>query len=150
LQELARQVKAESLPARKRLKYKDRVRMEWLECRIAVHLGELDSAIPRLEALCRWFDRHQDLGRLCLCSIDLAYAYVQAGRLQEGWPALLRQVSRQPGAEAEVWPLGALWRFHEAVVTQSRNPASAAREAAALIFRRETSLARLALGEGRE
>ena len=148
LQELAREVKAESLRFRQCIhKSEDRVKAEWLECRIAVHLGELDTAIPRLEAICRWFGWYEEpcyLGQLCLCSVDLAYAYALAGQLLERWPDLVREIARQPGAGEEVWPLGALWRFREAVVTQSRDPVEAAREAAAFIYRREKSLAGLA------
>lgn len=147
LGELAREVTAESLRLRKCVKpQKERVTMEWLECRIAVHLGDFEEAIPRLEAIRRWFLGGKDLGRLCLCSLDLAYAYALAGRLPEQLPEILCDIAQQPGAGEEVWALGALWRFREAVIDQARDPAAAVREAAALIYRRERSLTGLALG----
>jgi tetratricopeptide (TPR) repeat protein len=135
----ARELREKSLPLRACLKPKERVRIEWLECRIAVHLGELETAIPRLEAVCRRYAYEEDLSRLCLSAIDLAYAYARAGKLEERFPALLQGVAKQPGAGEEPWALGALWSLREAIVGEGRDPAVAAREAAALVRRREKS-----------
>jgi hypothetical protein len=148
LDDLAREVKADSLRARKCLRWGDRLRMEWLECRIAVHLGDLEEAIPRLEAIYRQLGT-SNLVRSCLCALDVAYAYARAGLLEERLPALLRDVATQPRAAEEVWALGALWKFREAVLEAGLPPAVAAREAAALIYRCERSLSFLAAPRGK-
>jgi hypothetical protein len=137
LKDLARQVKAESLGFRKCLKLAERVKLEWLECRSAVHLGDLETAIPRLEAIRRWYLAEKDLARICLCSFDLACAYALEGRLAEHLPKLLRDVASQSGADEEVWALGALETFRKAVVDDGRDPFAATREAADLIVRRQ-------------
>lgn len=134
LPDLARQVKAESLRQRKCIrKHEERFKVEWLECRISLHLGDLDEAIPRLEALRRRYLEHNDLSRICLCSLDLAYAYARAGRLAE-LPGLIDDISEKRGAGN--WPLDALRRFGEEVLDEARDPAAAAREAATLLFLR--------------
>lgn len=137
LEAQARQVRERSLQLRNSLRPRERVGIEWMECRIALHLGELETAIPRLEAVCRWYASEKDLSRLCLSSIDLASAYARAGKLEEKFHQLLRPIVQLPGAGEEAWAVGALSSLREAILGEGRDPAAAAREAAALVRRCE-------------
>ena len=144
LDEPARLLLDESKPLRRCIFDRDKVlRLEWLECKIAVHLGDLDQAIPRLEAIRRWLLRDQDLVDVCLSSIDLAFAHATRVQAAERLPALLEDLAKLPGASEYPWALGSLWWFRE-MVEQGRDPADAARQAAEIVHRRETSLLRLA------
>jgi tetratricopeptide (TPR) repeat protein len=146
LAEPARRLLDDSKPIRRCIFDRDNVlRLEWLECKIAVHLGDLDQAIPRLEAIRRWLLRDQDLVDVCLCSIDLALAHARRAQAAQRLPALLVDIAKLPGASEYPWALGSLWWFREAL-EQRRDPAAAAREAAEIVHRRETSLLRLTDG----
>lgn len=146
LHEPARELLEESRELRARVRQpKERVPLEWLACRIAIRLGDLETAIPLLEAIRRRFLSEKKLVEVCLCSIDLAWAHARAGGLTERLPGLLQDIAQLPGATEPVWPLGALWRFREAVETQGAEPETAAREAADVVRRRESSLAKLAV-----
>lgn len=58
---------------------KERLRFEWFDCRINLRLGDTTAAIPRLEALERWFHSSYPC-EACLCWLDLRQAYEQSGR----------------------------------------------------------------------
>ncbi len=143
LTEPARELLEQSLPQRRLVHERDRqLPYEWLECRIAVHLGDLDQAIPRLEAIFRWLPR-SGLADICLCAIDLTLAYTKAGQAEQRFPGLLKKIAELEGAADQPWALGALWWFREAV-DRGWDPAQAAREAANIVHLRESSFARLA------
>jgi tetratricopeptide (TPR) repeat protein len=146
LAEPARHLLEESKPDRRCIFDRDKVlRLEWIECKIAVHLGDLKEAIPRLEAIRRWLLRDQysdqDLAEVCLCSIDLAFALAKRGQAEQRLPELLADLAKLPGTSEHPWALGSLWWFQEAV-EQRRDLAAAAREAAGIVYRRERSLSR--------
>lgn len=146
LTEEARTLIEETLPSRRCIEdRKKRLPYEWLNCRIAVHAGDLDHAIPRLEALRRWVFIERDLERACLSSIDLALAYAKKGGAAQRFPALSEDLTRLRGAEEKPWALGSLSWFREAL-EQGQEPAAAARHAAMLVHRRETSLTRPSRG----
>lgn len=146
LAEPARCLTEESLAARRRILDREtRLPYEWLECRIAVHLGDLDRVIPKLEAVRRWLIHHGELDEVCLISIDLALAYAKQGQAAERLPGLLRDIAQQPGAGEHPWALGALWWFREAI-ERGQAPAGVAWEAAEIVHRREKSLVKLTAG----
>lgn len=139
-EDAARRLLEESEPDRRRIASLDtKLSLEWLECRIRVHLGDLDRAIPRLEAIRRWLIRHGDLAALCLCSVDVALAYAKQGEAGRRLPGLLKDVAQFPEASQHPWALGSLWWFREAM-KKRRPPETAAREAAAIIHRQERRL----------
>ncbi|HEX7183289.1 MAG TPA: hypothetical protein VF756_15730 [Thermoanaerobaculia bacterium] len=145
LAEPARSLLEESLPKRRRIDDREaRLPYEWIECRISVHLGDLDRAIPRLEALRRWLIEHREIAAITLSSIDLALAHAKKGEAAQRFPGLLNDLAREPGAAEQPWALGALWGFREAL-EQGQDPAVAARKAAEIVHRREKSVAHLAL-----
>lgn len=140
----ARSVIAEARPRWRRIDDRaTRLSFEWLESRIAVHLGDLDQAIPRLEAIRRWLIAEGELDKVCLSSIDLALAHAKKGQATQRLPGLLADIARLPGAGEKPWALGSLWRFREAL-EHGQDPAAAARAAAEIVHRREMSLKRLA------
>jgi len=140
----ARGLIAEALPGWRDIDDRSRrLSFEWIESRIAVHLGDLDRAIPRLEAIRRWLIAEGDLDKICLSSIDLALAHAKKGQTAQRLPGLLTDIARLPGAGEKPWALGSLWRFREAL-DRGHDPAAAAREAAEIVHRREMSLKRLA------
>lgn len=140
----ARSLIAEALPKWRNMEDRTKsILYEWLECRIAIYLEDLDRAVPRLEAIRRRLIAEGDLGKICLCSIDLALAYAKQGRAAERLPSLLADIAQRPGAAERPWALGSLWRFREAL-NRRRDPAAAAREAAEIVHRREMSLKKLA------
>lgn len=149
LAEPARLLLKESQPSRRDIADRDNVlRLEWLACRVAVHIGDLEDAIPQLEAIRRWLlEEHDDLADICSCSIDLAYAHAKKGDAAAWFPDLLLKIAKLPKAADEPWALGSLWWLREAL-EKRRDPAWAAREAAAIVHRREKSLARLVKGKG--
>lgn len=87
---------------------------EWLECRIALRLGDLEETVPRLEALLGAFLHKNKLFESCLCAVDLAWAYAKQDNVQERQSVLLREIARVRGAVEHPWTLGALWRFANA------------------------------------
>jgi hypothetical protein len=115
---------------------------EWIECRIAAHLGDFDQAIPRLEAIRRWLPGTK-LDEICLVSIDLAVAYARKGQAAQRLPSLLAGLAERREAAENPWVLGSLWRFREEL-DRSKDPSAAAREAAGIVQRREMSLKGLA------
>lgn len=146
LEEEARKLLADTLPARRRITREDeRFPFEWWVCRISVHLGDLETAIPRLEAAWRQsvFSPWPELAQACLCALDLGLAYAKEGTVWQKLPYLLAGVERVRGVGAEVWGLGSLWKFRE-MLQNGHEPAVAARQAAELVGRRETSLTGLA------
>lgn len=147
LAEPARELLEQTLPKRRHVSEHDRrLPFEWLECRISVHLGDLDHAIPRLEAIRRWLVDRYKLAPIALCSVDLALAYVKQGNAAQRLSGLLRDLARKSGAEENPWALGALRWFCEAL-EHGEEPALAARKAAEMIHRREESIERLALSQ---
>ena len=120
------------------------IAFEWLECRIATHLGDLDRAIPRLEAIRRWLlSEGGQLAEICLISIDLALAHAKRGQAAERLPGLLSDIAEIPGAGEKPWALGSLGRFREAL-ERGKDPATAAREAVEIVHRCEMPRKRLA------
>ena len=137
LAELARKLLNQTLPKRHRIdERKRRLPYEWLECRISVHLGDLDRAIPRLEAIRRWLFHYDELAPITLCSIDLALAYAKNGNAAQRLPGLLNDLADEPGAR--LWALGALTWFRDAL-EQGQDPDLAARQAAEIVHRRGKS-----------
>ena len=116
---------------------------EWIECRIAVHLGDLDQAIPRLEAIRRWLSGTLKHDEICLVSIDLAVAYARKGQAAQHLPGLLADLAGRRDAAENPWVLGSLWRFREEL-DRTKQPLAAAREAVEIVHRREMSLKGLA------
>jgi hypothetical protein len=144
LSDLARELLEQSLPRRRDVYERgQQLPYEWLECRIAVHLGDLDPAIPRLEAILRWLTGSGDLTKICLCSIDLALAYTKGGQAAQRFPGLLKEIAQLEGVAEQPWALGALWWYREAV-DRGWDPAQAAREAADIVYLRENSYPKLA------
>jgi hypothetical protein len=117
--------------------------LEWLDSRISAHLGDLDQAIPRLEAIRRWVNRTLKLDEICLASIDLALAHAKKGQAAPRLRHLLADLAKNQGAVEKPWVLGSLWRFREEL-GRGKDPAAAAREAAEIVHRREMSLKGLA------
>ena len=136
----ARRLMAETQPKwRIILDRKKVIAFEWLECRIATHLGDLDRAIPRLEAIRRWLiSEGGTLDEICLISIDVALAHARRGQAAERLPGLLSDIEGIPGAREKPCALGSLCRFREAL-DRAQDPAAAAREAAEIVHRREMS-----------
>jgi hypothetical protein len=112
---------------------------EWIECQIAAHLGDLDQAIPRLEAIRRWLSGKMKLDEICLVSIDLAVAYARKGQAAQRLPDLLADLAERREAAENPWVLGSLWRFREEL-DRTKDPIAAAREAVEIVHRREMSL----------
>jgi tetratricopeptide (TPR) repeat protein len=141
----ARRLMAETQPEwRLIIDRKKVIAFEWLECRIATHLGDLDRAIPRLEAIRRWlFSEGGHLAEICLISIDLALAHAKRGQAAERLPGLLSDIAEILEAGEKPWALGSLGRFREAL-EHGQDPAAAAREAAEIVHRREMPRKRLA------
>lgn len=138
LAEPARRLLKESQPIRRGIADRDRIlHLEWIACKVAVHLGDLKEAIPRLEAIRRWLLQRKDLADVCFCSIDLAFAYAKQG--QQRLPELLTDIAKLPGAPEQPWALGSLWTFRE-VLQQRGDPAAAAHEGAEIVHRRTWSL----------
>jgi hypothetical protein len=144
LAEPARTLIAQSLPRRRNIYDRDKqLPYEWLECRIAVHLGDFEPAIPRLEAIFRWLASSSGLAEACLCAIDLALAYEKSGQSARHFPGLLKEIQQLEGIADQPWALGSLWWFREAV-DHGWDPARAAREAANIVHMRDRSLISLA------
>lgn len=112
---------------------------EWIECRIASHLGDFDHAIPRLEAIRRWLDSILKLDEICLVTIDLALAYARKGQATQHLPELLADLAKIRDGAEKPWVLGSLWRFREEL-GRGTDPVVAAREAIEIVHRREMSL----------
>jgi hypothetical protein len=137
LDEPARKLLEETLPKRRRVtEHNRRLPYEWLECRISVHLGDLDRTIPRLEAIRRWLIDHGELASITLCSIDLALAYAKTGNAAQRFPGLLRDLREKLGVRP--WALGALTWFRDAL-EQGQDPGLAAWQAAEIVHRRGKS-----------
>jgi hypothetical protein len=142
--EAVRTLMAEAQPKWRRASDRDAILpFEWIECRIAAHLGDLDQAIPRLEAIRRWLSGKMKLDEICLVSIDLAVAYARKGQAAQLLPSLLAGLAERQEAAENPWVLGSLWRFREEL-DRSKDPSAAAREAAGIVQRREMSLKGLA------
>lgn len=132
----AQQVLAESLPSRQRLRERDaRLPLEWLECRIAIHLGDLERAVPRLEAVRRWLLDQFRFDQVCLCTLDLAFAYARRGDAIGRLACLLAEVAGLPLAGERPWAVEALDRFREVLEREGGEPVAAAREAAEIARR---------------
>jgi hypothetical protein len=116
---------------------------EWLESRISAHLGDLDHAIPRLEAIRRWVKRTVRFDDICLASIDLALAHARKGQAAPRVRRLLADLAEIGGAVEKPWILGSLWRFREDL-DRGKDPGVAALEAFEIVHRREMSLKGLA------
>jgi hypothetical protein len=143
LVEPARELLKQNRPVRRLIYYRDpTLPYEWLECKIAIRLGDLEETVPRLEALLRWFVNRKSLFEACLCAVDLAWAYAKRGEAQQRLPALLGEVARLPQATQHVWALGALWKFRDAL-EQGAGPESAAWQASQVLRRRDRCLAGL-------
>ncbi len=112
---------------------------EWIECRIAAHLGNFDQAIPRLDAMRRWLRGTLKLDEICLVTIDLALAYARKGEAAQYLPELLADLANIQEAAEKPWVLGSLWRFREEL-DRGTDPVVAAREAIEIVHRREMSL----------
>jgi len=140
LAEPARELLEQTLPIRRHLNDREqrdkRLPYEWLECRIFVHLGDLDRAIPRLEAIRRWLLDRDDFASIALCSIDLALAYSKQGTAAQRFPGLLKDLAGKMETAENPWAQAALTWFRDAL-NQGRDPMTAARQAAELVHRRE-------------
>ena len=76
---------------------------EWIECRIAAHLGDFDQAVPRLEAIRRWLAGTMKLDEICLVTIDLAVAYARKGQDAQRLPSLLADLAERREAAENPW-----------------------------------------------
>jgi hypothetical protein len=109
-----------------------RLSYEWLECRLAVHAGDVEPAIPRLEAIRRWMFRRGNLETICLASIDLALAYAKRGDASQHLPRLVKDVMNQVGSVTEIWaPCSIAWI--EEALKHDDDPVVAARMAADMV-----------------
>lgn len=96
LREPARLLLQESRSVRRRMIRQDhRLPLEWWDARVALRLGDLEEAVPRLDAV-----RRKHLGSLhwveaCLLSVELLLAYAQTGtRRWRGRPEVFKQLAR--------------------------------------------------------
>ncbi|HEX7198829.1 MAG TPA: hypothetical protein VF213_05110, partial [Dongiaceae bacterium] len=104
----------------------ERVLVEWLACRLRVRLGDLELAVPRLEAIHRHFVRQGRPVDACLCALDLALAYVQRDGEISG---LLDAFDKIMDAKKDGWARRALRVLRQAL-RHHPDPAAAARAAA--------------------
>lgn len=113
-------------------RHDEKIKLEWLDCRIAVHLGQLEEAIPRLEAICRWL-LLRPYPELHLCSLDLVWAYFKAGRSPNDIASGLEDLQRIADAEEEFWAREPLEKIRIAAVEQREDLERILREATAKV-----------------
>jgi hypothetical protein len=104
----------------------ERALVEWLACRLRVRLGDLELAVPRLEAIHRRFVRQGRPVDACLCALDLALAYVQRDGELSG---LLDAFDKIMDAKKDRWARQAVRELRQAL-RHHPDPAAAARAAA--------------------
>lgn len=104
----------------------ERVLIEWLACRLRVCLGDLELAVPRLEAIHRRFVKQGRPVDACLCALDLALAYVQREGELSG---LLDAFDGIMDAKKDGWARQAVRVLRQAL-RHHADPAAAARAAA--------------------
>lgn len=101
---------------RRSIRRQDRkVHLEWLDCRIAVHVGDLETAVPRLEALCRWFAGIEIFSKVYLCSLDLMQAYIKRGLERRPVVKGIEDLIRLAEVEDQAWALDALEELRAAI-----------------------------------
>jgi hypothetical protein len=123
----ARRHLEDSCEFRGRIEDRDqRVLVEWLACRLRVRLGDLELAVPRLEAIHRRFVGQGRPVDACLCALDLALAYVQ--RDGES-PGLLDAFDKIVDGQEDGWARQAVRELRQAL-RHHPEPAAAARAAA--------------------
>jgi tetratricopeptide (TPR) repeat protein len=134
LEELAGELLARARSDRRSIRKEDeKITSEWLDCRIALHLGQVESAITRLEAICRWFLRYSSYAAVFLCSLDLLRAYAKR---KQGWNralAGLDDLERLCEVEKATWAKEALKILREAMLQDGADAEIAIDEAAAMV-----------------
>jgi hypothetical protein len=104
----------------------ERVLVEWLACRLRVRLGDLELAVPRLEAIHRRFVGQGRPVDACLCALDLALAYVQRDGESSGF---LDTFDKIVDGQENRWARQAVRVLRQAL-RHHPDPAAAARAAA--------------------
>jgi tetratricopeptide (TPR) repeat protein len=127
LEQEARRLIEDSSAFRVRIEDRDeKVLVEWLACRLRVRLGDLELAVPRLQAIHRRFVAQGKPVDACLCALDLALAHVRQERKDEGF---LATFERCVAALAGVWAQRAVRELRHAL-KRDPDPVIAARAAA--------------------
>lgn len=94
LRDPARLLLHESRAARRYLiRHDRRLPLEWWHARICLHLGDLEEAIPRLDAVRRAYLQGRSWTGICQISVELILAYARSGR---------RTTKRRPDIFAEL------------------------------------------------
>lgn len=94
LRDPARLLLHESRAARRYIiRHDRRLPLEWWDARICLHLGDLEEAIPRLDAVRRAYLLGRSWAGICQISVELILAYARAGR---------RRTKRRPDVFAEL------------------------------------------------
>lgn len=110
-------------------RHDQKIFLEWLDCRIAVQVGELETAIPRLEAVCRWLLGNRPYSEIFLGSLDLILAYSKKGWMWVHALSGVEDLARLAEVEEQSWALGALEKLREIMVLEQGDLESAIREA---------------------
>lgn len=77
-----------------------RLPLEWWDARITLHLGDLEDAIPRFDAVRREHLHRRNWAEACLASVELLLAYERAGAwTRESRPDVFGELARRFGAD---------------------------------------------------
>jgi len=127
LEQEARRLIEDSSAFRARIEDRDeKVLVEWLACRLRVWLGDLELAVPRLEAIHRRFVAQGKPVDACLCALDLALAHVRKEGKDEEFLATFEKCVATP---ASGWAQRAVRELRHAL-KHDPDPVIAARAAA--------------------
>jgi tetratricopeptide (TPR) repeat protein len=127
LDQEARRLIEDSSAFRARIEDRDeKVLVEWLACRLRVRLGDLELAVPRLQAIHRRFVAQGKPVDACLCALDLALAHVRKEGKDEGFLATFEKCVAAP---ASGWAQRAVRELRHAL-KHDPDPVIAARAAA--------------------
>lgn len=114
LEKEARSVLEESFPLRGQIEDREkRVLIEWLACRLRVHLGDFELAVPRLEAIYRRTVAQRKPVESCLCALDLALAYVKRDHGSIRAPGFIAEFEKIVGPAPGPWAQDALQVLRE-------------------------------------
>jgi tetratricopeptide (TPR) repeat protein len=128
LEQEARRLIEDSSAFRARIEdHDEKVLVEWLACRLRVRLGDLELAVPRLQAIHRRFVAQGKPVDTCLCALDLALAHVRREGKDEGFLATFEECVA--AAPAGGWAQRAVRELRHALKHEP-DPVIAARAAA--------------------
>lgn len=84
--------------------HRQRLPLEWWDARIALRLGNLEDAIPRLDGVRRELLESQRWADACSASVELLQAYARTGTLEwKGRPDVFGQISQAFQKERSVF-----------------------------------------------